>query len=212
MNAMAAGTLAAIMAMAALTGCERTMRNMYDQPRNKTYSANPMFANGASARMPPDGTVARTQGTLADTSSARLGEQAAQRQREASAASSMPYPVTEALLRRGRERYGIYCLPCHSPIGDGDGRVVRRGFPAPPSYHDDRLRSATDRYLYDVVTRGYGIMAPYGDRIEPADRWAIVAFVRALQLSQHASVDDLPPSMRESVRRELAQSSVRKGP
>ena len=100
------------------------------------------------------------------------------------------------LLEKGRERYMIYCMPCHSPAGDGDGLVVRRGFPAPPTFHQDRLRVASDRHVYDVIKNGYGVMVPYGDRIEPHERWAIVAFVRALQLSQHAPVAGLPPSLR----------------
>jgi mono/diheme cytochrome c family protein len=96
-----------------------------------------------------------------------------------------------ALLHRGQERYTIYCAPCHSPVGDGDGMMPRRGFPHPPSYHDDRLRQAPDRHFYDVMTNGYGIMRPYADRVPPEDRWAIVAYIRALQLSQYARIEDL---------------------
>ncbi len=107
------------------------------------------------------------------------------------AADAMPYPITMALLRRGRERFDIYCAPCHSPVGDGDGMVARRGFPHPPSYHSDRLRSAPDRHFYDVMTNGYGVMRSYADRVPPEDRWAIVAYIRALQLSQYARVEDL---------------------
>ncbi|HET7401270.1 MAG TPA: cytochrome c, partial [Usitatibacter sp.] len=105
---------------------------------------------------------------------------------QADDASAMPYPVTLALLQRGQERYGIYCVPCHSPLGDGDGMVARRGFPHPPSYHIDRLRRAPDRHFYDVITNGYGVMYAYGDRVAPPDRWAIVAYIRALQRSQGA--------------------------
>jgi mono/diheme cytochrome c family protein len=108
----------------------------------------------------------------------------------------MPYPVDIQLLRRGQERFSIYCMPCHSPAGDGDGMVVRRGFPAPPSFHSDRLRAVPDRHIYDVITQGYGIMYPYADRVEPQDRWAIVAYIRALQLSQHAAADELSPAQR----------------
>jgi mono/diheme cytochrome c family protein len=99
--------------------------------------------------------------------------------------------VAMELLRRGQERYNIYCAPCHSPLGDGDGMVARRGFPHPPSYHSDRLRQAPDRHFYDVMTKGYGIMAPYADRVAPEERWAIVAYIRALQLSQYARIEDL---------------------
>ena len=94
------------------------------------------------------------------------------------------------LLHRGQERFNIYCAPCHSPVGDGDGMVVRRGFPAPPSYHIDRLRQAPARDFYDVMTNGYGVMRPYSDRVSPEDRWAIVAYIRALQLSQYARAGD----------------------
>jgi mono/diheme cytochrome c family protein len=118
------------------------------------------------------------------------------RDQQAEAAQANPYPVTLQLLRRGQERYTIYCLPCHSALGDGDGRVVRRGFPAPPSYHSERLRAAPDRHLYEVITHGYGVMYPYADRVEPSDRWAIVAYIRALQLSQHADAASLPPELR----------------
>ncbi len=97
---------------------------------------------------------------------------------------------------RGQERYSIYCLPCHSAVGDGDGWIARRGFPHPPSYHEERLRQAPDRHFFDVITNGYGIMYSYADRVEPADRWAIVAYIRALQLSQHAPVDTLPAEVR----------------
>jgi mono/diheme cytochrome c family protein len=111
---------------------------------------------------------------------------AMERRIAAEAAQSYPRPVTLALLERGRERFEIYCVPCHSPLGDGDGMVVRRGFPKPASYHVDRLREAPDRHFYDVITQGYGIMYAYGDRVDPEDRWAIVAYIRALQRSQDA--------------------------
>jgi mono/diheme cytochrome c family protein len=104
--------------------------------------------------------------------------------------------AARGLLARGRQRYEIYCLPCHSPVGDGDGPVVRRGFPHPPSYHAPRLRDAPDRHFFDVITNGYGIMHPYADRVAPPDRWAIVAYIRALQLSQHAQASQLPDALR----------------
>jgi mono/diheme cytochrome c family protein len=101
-------------------------------------------------------------------------------------------PVTPALLERGRERYDIYCAPCHSPIGDGQGMIVRRGFPPPPSYHIDRLRNAPPQHFYDVITQGFGAMYSYAGRVSPADRWAITAYIRALQLSQNASAEHKP--------------------
>ncbi|MGH6838329.1 MAG: c-type cytochrome [Methylocella sp.] len=101
-------------------------------------------------------------------------------------------PVTLALLERGQERFRIYCTPCHSELGDGHGMVVRRGFPPPPSYHTDRLRRAPVQHFYDVITNGYGAMYSFAERVQPADRWAIAAYIRALQRSQHATVADLP--------------------
>jgi mono/diheme cytochrome c family protein len=147
-----------------LSGCEKIARNMYDQPRYKPFAASTLFADGASARNSVPGTI-----------------------------STDPPPQRPArtltLLEHGRERYDIYCAPCHSPVGDGDGLVARRGFPHPPSYHIERLRTASDQHLYDVITNGYGVMSAYADRVAPQDRWAIVEYIRALQLSQHASAD-----------------------
>jgi mono/diheme cytochrome c family protein len=105
-------------------------------------------------------------------------------------------PVTLALLERGRERFDIACAPCHARTGTGHGMIVERGFPAPPSYHIDRLRQAPAQHFYDVITNGYGIMFPYADRVAPADRWAIVAYIRALQASTQAHLADLPPDKR----------------
>jgi mono/diheme cytochrome c family protein len=188
--------LVAVVATCALAGCERAKQDMYDQPRYKTYAPSPLFEDGASARPPVAGTEPRARGAFADSSGGRQGVDLVQRDAGADQAQTNPYPVDMALLKRGQDRYMIYCMPCHSPAGDGDGLVVRRGFPAPPSYHQDRLRNAPDRHIYDVIKNGYGVMVPYGDRVEPADRWAIVAFIRALQLSQHADVASLPPDVR----------------
>lgn len=194
----------ACVAAVALGGCERAAQNMYDQPKGKPYRASPLFPDGAMSRTPPAGTEAYARGSRADASSGRDGGQAVARDAAAQAAASLPDPVTPAMLAQGRTLYGVYCMPCHSPVGDGDGRIVQRGFPAPPSYHSDRLRQAPDRHLYDVISNGFGVMAAYGDRIAPADRWAIVAFVRALQLSQHAAVDRLPPDVQAQARAGLA--------
>ena len=174
-----------------LAGCEKLARNMYDQPRYKPMRESPLFPDGTSARAPVPGTLAATSGVLAGTSSGRMGAELELERAKAQAASANPYPVTMELLRRGQERYNIYCAPCHSPVGDGDGMVARRGFPRPPSYHDDRLRQAPDRHFYDVMTHGYGIMRSYADRVPPEDRWAIVAYIRALQLSQYARIEEL---------------------
>ncbi len=182
-----------------LAGCEGARQDMYDQPRYKTYAASKLFEDGSSARPLPEGSVVHAQGAFAGTSSGQVGEAEVVQRQKAEAAQQMPYTVDMQLLKRGQDRYQIYCLPCHSPLGDGDGLVVRRGFPAPPSYHIDRLREAPDRHLYDVISHGYGIMYPYGDRVEPADRWAIVAYIRALQLSQHAPLDSVPADARAAL-------------
>jgi len=112
---------------------------------------------------------------------------------------SIPPPITMNSLRRGQDRFDIFCAPCHSVTGDGDGMVVRRGFPLPQSLHTAKLRAASDAHLFDVITYGYGVMYPFEDRIAISDRWAIVAYLRALQLSQNARIDDLSAAERQSL-------------
>ena len=104
--------------------------------------------------------------------------------------------LTAELFARGQQRFGIFCSPCHGANGDGNGIVVQRGMPPPTSYHDDRLRAADDQHFFDVITGGYGVMYSYASRVPPRDRWAIVAYIRALQLSRHASIDDVPADQR----------------
>lgn len=198
----------AVLLLLALSGCERAMHNMYIQPRLDPGEASPLFADGRADRPPPAGSVPMAAGTLAMTSSGRKGHELPA-QWEAAAASTSPPPITQALLARGQERFGIFCLPCHSPVGDGDGPVVRRGFPRPPSYHEQRLRDAPDRHFYDVISNGYGIMHSYADRVPPQDRWAIVAYIRALQLSQNAQVAQLPAAVRAKLAASDAQGAQR---
>lgn len=181
---------------ALLAGCEQAKQDMYDQPKYKPFAPSTMFSDGTSARPLPQNSVMHALGPFSGTSSGRIGEETVQRNQQAESAKRIPYPVTMQLLKRGQERFNIYCAPCHSPAGDGDGLIARRGFPHPPSYHIDRLRQADDRHFYDVITHGYGIMYPYADRVEPPDRWAIVAYIRALQLSQHAQAEKLPADLR----------------
>ena len=116
---------------------------------------------------------------------------------------TFPMPITREMLERGQQRYDIYCSPCHARTGEGNGMISQRGFPPPPSYHIDRLREAPAGHFFDVMTQGYGIMYPYANRISVEDRWAIAAYIRALQLSHHASVRELPE-------RERAQLEERK--
>jgi mono/diheme cytochrome c family protein len=108
-------------------------------------------------------------------------------------------PVTMALLERGQQRFDIYCSPCHGKVGDGHGMVVKRGFPAPPSYYIARLRDAPNQHFYDVISHGYGAMYSYADRVGPEDRWAIIAYVRALQASATAHIADVPPDKRQAL-------------
>jgi hypothetical protein len=111
----------------------------------------------------------------------------------------IPLPVTQAFLRRGQERYDIFCSPCHGRVGYGEGMIVQRGFPSPPSFHTERLRELPAGYYYDVITNGFGVMYSYGSRVQPTDRWAIVAYIQALQLSQNATLDDVPPEAQEEL-------------
>lgn len=201
---MRAGLISLVLSAAVLTGCERGMHDMYDQPRYGPLEPSSLFADGDSSRSQPPGTVPRSGGSAAASSSGRNGtlsaEPAAAPARVISAAgldlltgrpasesgAPIPLPITPELLARGRQRFDIYCAPCHSRAGDGDGMIVRRGFPAPPSLHSERLREAPDSHFFDVITSGYGVMYSYAGRITPDDRWAIVAYMRALQLSRHA--------------------------
>ena len=175
-----------------LAACETRMQDMYDQPRYKPLAASETFEDGGASRAPVEGTEPHASGDFSGTSSGRVGVEDAERWDRDLQASDDPYPPTLERLHYGRERYDIYCAPCHSPVGDGDGLIVRRGFPAPPSLHSDRLRGIPNRHIFDVISNGYGIMYPYAARLTPDERWAVVAYIRALQLSQHASRSDLP--------------------
>jgi mono/diheme cytochrome c family protein len=161
-------------------------QDMYNQPRTKTYSATEFFADGTSARPLPAHTI--------EYHGARANEAFYTGLTNNVLVAAMPLPVTPQLLERGRERFDIYCAVCHGATGEGNGEIVQRGFPAPPTYHSDRLRNAPIGHFYDVITNGYGVMYSYASRVEPNDRWAIAAYIRALQLSQHASAADLPPN------------------
>jgi mono/diheme cytochrome c family protein len=189
--------LVPLFCLCCLAACEKAKQDMYDQPKYKPFARSELFADGNSSRPLPDNSVLYSTGPFAGTSSGRVGTEEAGEDIAASTAQSNPYPVTMQLLRRGQQRYEIYCMPCHSPAGDGDGLIARRGFPHPPSYHTDRLRQAPDRHIFDVISNGYGIMYSYADRVAPPDRWAIVAYIRVLQLSQNADVKKLPPDARE---------------
>jgi mono/diheme cytochrome c family protein len=170
--------------LALLGGC----RDMYDQPRYEPLEPSDFFADGRSARPQVEGTVARGQLRLDEH--LHFGRVAGQ------PAASFPFAVTREVLARGRERFDIFCSPCHGRLGDGTGMAVRRGFQPPPTYHQDRLREAPPGYVFDVITNGFGRMVDLKDRIPPRDRWAVVAYVRALQLSQRARIEDVPDEER----------------
>jgi mono/diheme cytochrome c family protein len=159
--------------------------DMHVQPRENPLSRSDFFADQRSARPLVEGTVARGQ-LHADTYfyTGKIGD---------TPGDALPFPATKEVMERGRERYNIFCAPCHSRVGDGNGFVVSRGFTRkPPSYHIARLQKAPLGYFYDVMTNGYGVMPDYASQIPPHDRWAIVAYIRALQLSQNASMSDVP--------------------
>jgi hypothetical protein len=170
-----------VLVMLTVTGCRQDMQ---DQPRFKPLAESDFFADLRSARTPVEGTVAR--GQLREDSYFYTGKFGN------NPGDYMPFPVTDDVLARGRERFNIYCAPCHSRLGDGNGMIVQRGFRAPPSYHTERLRKAPLGYFFDVMTNGFGAMPEYASQIPPRDRWCIVAYLRALQLSQGATIGDVP--------------------
>ncbi len=164
---------------------------MQVQPRYDPLAPSAFFEDGRSARPAVPGTVAR--GEL------RIDEGFYAGKVNGEPVNAFPFAITPKVLARGRGRFNIYCTPCHGYRGDGRGMIVRRGFPQPPSYHIDRLRRAPVGHFYDVISNGYGAMYSYAARIPPRDRWAIVAYIRALQMSQHASIDDVPEAERSKL-------------
>lgn len=184
MGLRAVAVLGAILFIAVTVGCRQ---EMYDQPKYQPLEKSSFFSDSRSSRPVVEGTVAR--GTL-DAVAAPIPPGGAPG--AAVLATTLPMPLTRELVFRGRERYDIFCSPCHDRTGAGEGMVVRRGYRPPPSLHIDRLRDAPIGHLYDVMTRGLGAMPDYAQQIPPADRWAIAAYVRALQLSQRAVVSDVP--------------------
>jgi mono/diheme cytochrome c family protein len=161
---------------------------MHDQPKYIPLRESTFFADQRSARPIVAGTVAR--GLLHEDTLLYTGKV------NGADATVFPFPIDEKVMARGQERFNIYCSPCHGRTGQGDGMVVRRGYRRPPSYHQDRLREAPVGHFFDVMTNGFGAMPDYAAQIRAEDRWAIAAYIRALQLSEHARVADLPESER----------------
>jgi len=171
-------------------GCRQ---DMHDQPRYEPLEKSTFFLDGRSVRPQVRGTVARGEmesGTVLLTGRV-----------DGELTTELPVPLTRELLARGRQRFEIFCTPCHGLLGDGNGIVTQRGFRHPPSYHSERLRDARVGHFFDVVTRGFGAMSDFSDRITPQDRWAIAAYIRALQYSRQVKLDELPAGMRQELER-----------
>jgi cytochrome c553 len=177
-----------LLLLAALgAGCE-LRQAMYDQPKYEPLERTEFFGDRRSSRDLIPGVVA--QGHLRENDHLHTGKL------DGKDADTFPFPVTEAVLARGQQRFDIFCMPCHGQSGHGDGMVVRRGYKVPPTFHQDRLRTAAPGYFYGAIANGFGVMSSYADQIPVEDRWAIVAYIKALQLSQHATLADVPEAER----------------
>jgi Cytochrome C oxidase, cbb3-type, subunit III len=183
-----AGLAAFVLAACGLAGCRL---DMHVQPKYLPLEPSDFFADGRSARQPVAGTVAR--GEL------RIDEHLYTGKVDGKDADTFPFPITANDILRGQERYNIYCSPCHDYAGSGRGMIVLRGFPQPPSFHIDRLRQAPLGHFFDVMTNGNGSMYSYASRVTPEDRWRITAYIRALQLSENAKIEDVPESDRPNL-------------
>lgn len=193
-----AGRAVRLLAIAALlvaaAGCRQ---GMFNQQKYKPLAADPMFADGTSARPLPENTIAR--GHLdADQAFYKGLDQNMQ------PVAKVPFPVTREVLERGRERYNIFCSPCHGETGAGDGMIVRRGYKQPPSYLEPRLLAKPVGYFYIVATQGFGQMPAYASQVPPKDRWAIASYIRALQFAQHAPLAELPSEDQQQLSAETA--------
>jgi len=190
-NISSAAGIAALVLVCLVGGCRRDMQV---QPRYNPYDASNFFGDNRSARPTVPGTIARGQ--------LHLDELLFTGKIDGKEADVFPFAITRADLDRGRERFNIYCSPCHDVTGSGRGMIVLRGFPAPPSFHLDRLRHAPAGHFFDVMTNGIGVMYSYSSRVNPEDRWRIAAYIRALQLSRQASIDDVPAAKQKDLQAE----------
>src|SRR5215813_6144622 len=186
-----------VLALAGI-GCDHLVQDMATQPKNRPLSPSSFFEDGRSERPPVENTVAR--GSIADDDLFVPKD-----------SNAFPLPVNRDLLDRGEERYKIFCTPCHGLQGDGNGMISMRGMKHPPSFHQDRLRQAPNGYFFDNITNGFGAMYGYSAQIPPRDRWAIIAYVRALQLSRNAKVADLPAELREKLNQAGSPASKEAG-
>ncbi len=182
--------------MMLVSGCRL---DMHLQPKYLPYEPSKFFADGRSERQPVPGTIARGH--------MRIDDLLYTGRENGVESDRFPFPITRADLERGQQRYNIYCSPCHDYSGSGRGMIVQRGFPQPPSYHIPRLRQASVGHFVQVMTNGFGAMYSYAARVEPADRWRIAAYIRVLQLSQNASLQDVPEAERQKLMQTSAQES-----
>jgi mono/diheme cytochrome c family protein len=183
----------ALLVIAAACLASACRQDMHDAPRYEPLEATTFFADGRSSRMLVANTVPR--GQLHEDRHLYEGII------DGKPAETFPMPVTAQVMARGQERFNVFCSPCHGRTGEGDGMIVQRGFRKPPSYHEDRLRNAPVGYFFDVMTHGFGAMQDYSAQLPVADRWAVAAYIRALQFSQRASVDDVPADRRAELDR-----------
>jgi mono/diheme cytochrome c family protein len=177
-----------LVATAALCACRQ---DMHDQPKAKALRGSVFFADGRSARPAIEGTVAR--GMLREDLHLYFGKI------DGKLAATFPFPLTRAVLERGHQRFDVFCSPCHGRLGNGQGMVVSRGFKQPTSFHDERLLTSPPGHYFDVMTNGFGAMQDYSAQVPVEDRWAIAAYIRALQLSQNAHLSDVPKADREEL-------------
>ena len=200
MTGCSTARLRAVLCVATLAllaaGCRR---DMHIQPKYLPYEETNFFADGRDERPQIPGTVAR--GHLRTDDLLYTGKE------DGEVSDKFPFPMTREDIERGRQRYNIYCTPCHAYTGAGDGFIVQRGFPHPPSFHTENLRNAPVGHFYQVMTNGFGSMYSYAARVEPEDRWRIAAYIRVLQLSQHATIDDVPEAERQKMNEETAGQS-----
>jgi Cytochrome C oxidase, cbb3-type, subunit III len=177
------------------TGCQ-VRQDMADQPKYRPLSPSDSFADGRSERPLIENTVAR--GSIDDDDLFISRD-----------SNAFPLQLTPELMQRGKERYGIFCTPCHGIQGDGNGMVAMRGMKHPPSYHSDRLRKVPNGYFFDIITNGFGAMLNYSAQIPPRDRWAIIAYIRALQFSRNAPVSELPSDLRDKLNNQTSGGSTK---
>jgi len=183
--------------MFVLAGCRQDMHN---QPKFIPLRSNTFFPDQRSARYPVPGTVPRLENPTLDAEQLDPTSYYLSGKHGNTFGNELPFPLTAEVMDRGQQRYNIYCAPCHARVGDGNGMIVQRGFKHPPSFHQERLRNAPIGYFYDIMSNGLGAMPDYASQTKPADRWAIAAYIRALQRSQNATLADVPPADQDKLK------------